>query len=513
MTKIIRGFGIDQLSGAPSQKSAVLIAPPVYDTQYWSQWSQPYGLLRIAALLAKHGYKRRELFDFLEVQPGSRIHQHRINPGESYAESDEPTKPVQPHRISKPGDSDTLELYRYHFGKTWREFEEWLDGKGFTADNPPDEIWISAVMTYWWESVRDLIARLRRRFRDKSLIILGGIYPTLAPQHAAEFTKPDLVITGEVTEANDLWTDISLYDNPPAYAIITPSRGCPYNCAYCAQRTINEGRVRVHFRSVEDIWAEMLDKHERFGIRDFAFYADFLLWDFENNFLPLLERIAKCKSPVFRIYAPEGLDVRYLAKSQRLVDALKAAHLEKVYLPCESIDDEYIRSLNRKHVSLEHFVTAVRMCEKAGFSLRNMDVNAFLLYGLPEETVDRVVKSILFVSEIVGSIIPMLFTPVPSTAIYYRYLPYIQERGWDRDLHLLNGKLYPFLEMNEGSVADYVDLQRLMFTLNAHYRSASFQIFGKTKVSLAFRENIRNGFEDFISSFESGLDILSETSY
>jgi len=56
----------------------------------------------------------------------------------------------------------------------------------------------------------------------------------------------------------------------------------------------------------------------------------------------------------------------------------------------------------------------------------------------------------------------MLFSPVPSTALYQQHLPYFQARGWDHDLHMLNGKLYPFLGMNEGSVNDYVDLQRLM---------------------------------------------------
>jgi len=143
-------------------------------------------------------------------------------------------------------------------------------------------------------------------------------------------------------------------------------------------------------------------------------------------------------------------------------------------------------------------VRAARMCEAAGFSLRHMDVNAFVLYGLPGERIDDVVKSVLFVSEVVGSIIPMLFSPVPSTALYQQYLSYFQARGWDRDLHMLNGKLYPFLEMNEGSVNDYVDLQRLMYMLNAHYRSRSFQIFGATAVARAFRENLRNGFEAFI---------------
>ncbi len=502
MTKIVTGFEISQLSGNPKKKSALLIAPPVYDTQYWGQWSQPYGLLRIAALLKKYKYKQIELFDFMEVHERERIKQHRINPGESFVYKSEPQRPIQPHQVTKTGDPYSLNLYQYHFGKTWQQIDHWLNDKGFDINHPPDEIWISAIMTYWWEPVRDLIARLRNRFGGKPLIILGGIYPTLVPEHASTYCQPDIVVVGEIEEANDLWTDLSVYDTHPNYAIITPSRGCPYNCAYCAQKTINSGQSRVHCRGVDDIYAEILDKWERFGIRDFAFYADFLLWDYENKFIPLLEKIANTKDTIFRIYAPEGLDVRYLSQSQKLVDLLKAAHLQKIYLPCESIDDNYVKSLDRKHVKLEHFLKAVRMCEKAGFKKRNMDVNAFLLYGLPEEKIDQVVKSILFVSEVVGSIIPMLFTPVPSTKIYEKYLPYFQKKGWDKNPQMLNGKLFPFLELNEGSINDYIDMQRLMFTLNAHYRDKSFQIFSNTLVGEAFRENIRNGFEDYIKQYE-----------
>ena len=95
----------------------------------------------------------------------------------------------------------------------------------------------------------------------------------------------------------------------------------------------------------------------------------------------------------------------------------------------------------------------------------------------------------------------MLFTPVPTTQIYDAHLPYFRERGWDEDLHMLNGKLYPFLSMNEGSVEDYLDLQRLMFTLNTHYRSRSFQVFGDSRVSTAFRDNLSNGFERVINGF------------
>ena len=47
----------------------------------------------------------------------------------------------------------------------------------------PDEIWISSIMTYWWESTRDVIAVCREVF-PKAVIRVGGIYPTLAPEHA-----------------------------------------------------------------------------------------------------------------------------------------------------------------------------------------------------------------------------------------------------------------------------------------------------------------------------------------
>jgi len=486
---------VEALPGDPRQKTAFLVNPPVYDTQYWAEWSQPYGLLRIASLLRARGYKRVELFDFMETDERRRVPMRRINPDECYDERDKPSTPLR--RVVVQKGAEHLELNKYHFGKSWREFEEWLDAHGFTASHPPDEVWISAVMTYWWESVRDLTARLKRQFGDKATILLGGIYPTLAPEHAATMTSADIVVAGEVSEANELWTDLSLYERPPSYAVVTPSRGCPYNCAYCAQKALNACSPRVVFRRPDDVVAEMRDRYERHGVREFAFYADFLLWDWKNNLGRVLELLIREGLPL-RLHAPEGLDTRFLSKDPRLLHLMKEAHFEKVYLPLESIDQAHLKSLNRQHVHLAHFVKAARMCEEAGFRLRNLEVNAFVLFGLPGERIEDVVRTALFASETVGSIIPMLFAPVPSSTLYERHLPYFQERGWDRDLHMLNGKLYPFLETNEGSLGDYIDLQRLMYMLNTHYRSRSFRVFGDSSVAQAFRSNLTNGFREFV---------------
>lgn len=496
---IVRSFKRYGLGGSPANRTALLLSSPVYDTQYWPEWSQPYGLLRIAALLKRHGYKKLWFYDFMETGPDRKVDYHRINFQESYAEQDRPEGRLRPLVIEKR--RERREFQWRHFGKSWEHFDQWIKRRGLHKSRQPDEVWISSVMTYWWESTRDLIARCRRYF-PKAKIILGGIYPTLAPQHAARYCKPDLVVRGEIPEANDLWTDLSPYDRAPSYAIITPSRGCPFNCAYCAQKTINAGKQKVRFRPPEDIVAEMKDKADRYGIRDFAFYADFLLWRWRDNLLPVLEMLAASRRRYnWRLHAPEGLDTRFLCEDQRLLDAMKAAGFQKIYLPVENINDRYLTMLNRRHVKLEHFVEALEMCDRAGFRLRNLEVNAFVLYGLPKEKIDHVVKTILFVSELCGSIIPMLFTPVPSTAIYQQWLPWFRERGWHKRLERLNGKLYPFLELNEGGLGDYRDLQRLMFTLNQHFQSKTFQIFGRSRVSRAFRHNLRNGFEDFVVQF------------
>jgi len=501
---ISKNFALGALPTDPHRKTALLINPPVYDTQYWAEWSQPYGLVRIAALLRKHRYKHVDFFDFMEATPVSGdpgdadskriVPKHRIHCDESYAEQSGPVFKARSYAIEKGGEK--LELFKYHFGKPWDAFERWVKAKGL-AKHPPQEIYIASVMSYWWESTRDLISRLRRLMGKKPKIIIGGIYPSIAPEHAARYTGADIVVAGEVQEANDLWTDLTVYRKTPTYAIITPSRGCPYNCHYCAAKTINNGIQQVRFRPVDDIFAEMVDKHERFGIRDFAFYADFLLIRHQDNLMPLLRKIVDAKKP-WRLYAPEGLDTRFLAGSQELCDLLKASHFQKIYLPVENVDDDILVSLNRKHVKLKHVVEAAKNVEKAGFKLRHLEVNGYCLYGLPGESISNVVQTALFVSDVVGSIIPMLFAPVPSTQLFDKYRDYYKQRGWCeldgmvRDLHLLNGKLFPFLPMNDGSVEDYIDLQRMMFMLNQNYRSKSFSVFGDGAVADSFRKVVAN---------------------
>src|SRR2546423_5351665 len=114
MSTIDRTFAVTSLEKDPRRKTALLINPPVYDTKCWAEWSQPYGLVRIAALLKKYRYNHIDLFDFMEATPISGdpsdaesrriVSKHRIHFDESYGENSGPVSKARPYVIEKNGE-------------------------------------------------------------------------------------------------------------------------------------------------------------------------------------------------------------------------------------------------------------------------------------------------------------------------------------------------------------------------------------------------------------------------
>src|SRR5260370_31419226 len=190
---------------SPNKCRALLINPPVYDAQYWARWSQPAGLLRVATLLKKKGYQ----IDFVDCMEAdirgivTKAHRYDTNGKPIIVQRDNITKPI------------------YHFGLSLQELERRLKDL-----QEPDEVWITWIMTYWWETTRDVVALAKRLF-PHATVLVGGIYPTLAPQHALENLGADIIFKGEIREASQLPADLSLYTKSPSYAILATSRGCP----------------------------------------------------------------------------------------------------------------------------------------------------------------------------------------------------------------------------------------------------------------------------------------------
>src|SRR6185312_5379266 len=124
------------------------------------------------------------------------------------------------------------------------------------------------------------------------------------------------------------------------------------------------------------------------------------------------------------------------------------------------------------------------------FKLHDMEVNAFVLFGMPDENLNDVVNTMFYAAEMVGGLVPMLFTPVPGSLMFEQFESYLfDEMGFD--LHHLNGKLYPFLSYNARksnvTLADYVGLESLAFRLNAKTFGQTFPLDGTNGVYAALR--------------------------
>ncbi len=456
-------------------RRALLINPPVYDAQYWARWSQPAGLLRIATLLKTKGY-RVDLVDCMETNARgivAKASRYDANGRAIVVKRDNITKRI------------------YHFGLSMQELESRL-----RVLQEPDEVWITSIMTYWWESTRDVVALAKRLF-PKAIVLVGGIYPTLAPEHAAENLGADIIFKGEIREASQLPTDLSLYAAPPSYAILATSRGCPWDCVYCAARTLNGG-AKVRTRTTEDILEEIQYKYKHLGIRRFGFYEDNALINREH-FIEVMEAIIASRLPL-ELYAPEGFETRLL--DEDLLRLMKLAGFEKVHLPLETVRSDINRQWNRRHASTSSFEHALESAIRAGFRPRTQEINAFVLFGLPDERLEDVIDSTLYAHHMVGSVIPMLFSPVPSTHVFRNHSTYLlHEMGWD--LQDLNGKFLPFLEYNRRSnphllASDYLELEGLMSVLNeGKVLSRAVDLCDDSMVGQAFRKTLRAKEIDF----------------
>lgn len=441
MSQLISGDSFSPESG--KGKRILLVNPPVYDAQYWSRWSQPAGLLRLSTFLKARQFST-SLIDCMEADTLGRVKkQLRTVNGLSYVER---------------GD---IRRTTWHFGLDWAKFRERL-----AQEQQPDQVWITSIMTYWWESTRDAVALVREAF-PKTTIFVGGIYPTLDPEHALDSLGADYVVKGEIPAASDCWTDFEVYGGRvPTYAILATTRGCPWDCHYCAARTLNGGSSKVRSRTTDDVLAE-IEAKMKLGVRRFGFYEDNSLV-LKGHLQGILEAIL-ARGHKLDLYAPEGFETRFLTED--LLRVMKLSGFRRIHLPFETLKMDTNLGWNRRHASTASFDRALDAAQAAGFKTHTQDLNAFVLFGLPDESLDDIMDGILYVHNRVGSVVPMLFTPVPGTQIYRQHRSYLREEmGWN--LQDLNGKFLPFLEYNQRlhrpdlRASDYLELEKLMSVLN-----------------------------------------------
>jgi hypothetical protein len=422
MDRVISG---EQFQIERGPRRVLLINPPVYDLRLdWPRWQQPCGLLQLGALARQSGAEVR-LLDFLAAGTSKEGHLTR--------------RQVETFRI------DGESLTWWCFGLTWQDAGRLA--RQWRADGwQPDEIWITSLTSFWWRGAREIIRRAKYDWWPQARVVLGGVYPSLYPAHAAANTEADLIVTGPVAEAGPP-TDLSLYDPLPS------SAGVYLN---------GPGRY------ADDVVREMADK-VRHGVRELAFFDDEIPGPDPDRFDYVLQRIA---SRHVKIHLAVLGNLRASDVTMFRATLLHAAGLAELYLRWDPHLNGDMAPYEQAAEYLQTF---------GGLKPRDGSLSAIVHAGWLGEDLEDTAAHLLYLSHAVGSV----------TIFPYQVTPDEARRLGIRQPELMNGKLFPCAAANAVRFTDYADLLRLAATLNSKYRDVTFDFLGSDPIARMVRASIR----------------------
>lgn len=274
----------------------------------------------------------------------------------------------------------------------------------------PTHVCISCI-TYEYAFVKQLVPLINYPCD----IVIGGVHPTILPEEVLKETNADYVVVGEGedviypiiagwrkkgivqgTLAKDIDTmpDWNLiyddYSDAPWGAInksrlvapIITSRGCPYECTFCASPMISCKKVR--YRTPSAVVDEIRYLNAIYGIKEFNFQDD-------NFTLNVHHATAVCEGILqagLKIYFACENGIRADRVSKDLLSLMKKAGCYRVSVGIESADPTVL-ALVRKRETIEDIERGIALIKESG-----IDVRGAFIFGLPGETKESIKRTI-----------------------------------------------------------------------------------------------------------------------
>ena len=183
---------------------------------------------------------------------------------------------------------------------------------------------------------------------------------------------------------------------------IMTSRGCPFNCSFCAARVVSGKKYRMH--SADYVLSEMEHLKKEYGARQLVITDD----TFTINHARLEEI---CRGMIDRRLGMEWFCFSQVNTVNREVLALmKKAGCYSIGFGVESAEEEILKKMG-KNIKPQQSIDTIRLANSMGFKTQ-----AFYIFGMPGETRAQMEHTIEYSEEVdaVLSFFNML-VPYPGT--------------------------------------------------------------------------------------------------
>ncbi len=334
------------------------------------------------------------------------------------------------------------------------------------VENNPDVVLITALSVEYFRTYHE-IAKISKEVFPAVPVIMGGVYPTVCPEQVIKDKNVDIAMMGHAEERLDCFlaliekrecdaiaqfegiayrVDEKDVINPmrryisdvskmvkPDYSLVDVDRyldadrtsasnhtaeakgrsaniissyGCPYNCLFCATRTIS-GR-KVAYRPADDVLDEIDYFVREKNVETIIFLDDCLLADKERAKYIFNEIIRR----EYHIEVQIGT-VAAWHLDRDILELMKRAGLRSFGISIESGSERVLHKIIHKPLRLEIIPEIVSICRELDILMR-----ANFIIGFPGETWEEIRESLRVAEELDLDMIDIhIATVLPKTEL------------------------------------------------------------------------------------------------
>ncbi len=247
---------------------------------------------------------------------------------------------------------------------------------------------------------------------------------------------------------------------------IHTSRGCPFNCVYCANSSLHGNEIR--YMSVERVMAEVdmiIDK----------FNADVLLIE-DDHFLGNKKRAAQILEQLsardIRIEFSNGIAV--YAIDEEIGFLLRKAGVTSVNLAVESGSDYVLKNLMNKPLKKYQIKKAVDILRDQGIR-----INAFIVLGIPGEMDEHRSETMEMIKDVgFDWVYFFIAIPVVGSRLYNICIEndYLADKDFRHHLHSKSTIKAPGVDPERMQQIQYIYNLETNFVYNYNIRSGNYEV-------------------------------------